>query len=101
MAVCGEEVAAIVRECTDDKSLAKWQRKKKQVLLEQECVSQLVDVVLCRLRQLLPRAGRPSWYHWETSCITFEISMATPHHPGTRRGSSTTSHGQLRYSHAP
>ena len=31
MAVFGEEVAAIVNECSDDKSLAKWQRKKHQV----------------------------------------------------------------------
>ena len=27
----GDEVAAIVKECSDDKSLAKWQRKKHQV----------------------------------------------------------------------
>lgn len=27
----GEQVAAIVKECSDDKSLAKWQRKKHQV----------------------------------------------------------------------
>ncbi|CAI8034351.1 Guanosine-3',5'-bis(diphosphate) 3'-pyrophosphohydrolase MESH1 [Geodia barretti] len=27
----GDEVAAIVKECSDDKSLAKWQRKKHQI----------------------------------------------------------------------
>lgn len=31
VALCGEEVSAIVKECSDDKSLAKWQRKKYQV----------------------------------------------------------------------
>ena len=30
-ALFGEEVAAIVKECSDDKCLAKWQRKKQQV----------------------------------------------------------------------
>ena len=30
-ATFGEEVAAIVKECSDDKGLAKWQRKKNQV----------------------------------------------------------------------
>ena len=31
VALCGEEVAAIVQECSDDKALPKWQRKKHQV----------------------------------------------------------------------
>ena len=31
VSVCGEDVAAIVKECSDDKALAKWQRKKHQV----------------------------------------------------------------------
>ena len=42
MSLCGEEVAAIVRECSDDKALVKWQRKKHQVTgLEQlsDCIS--------------------------------------------------------------
>jgi guanosine-3',5'-bis(diphosphate) 3'-pyrophosphohydrolase len=31
VSLCGEEVAAIVRECSDDKALVKWQRKKHQI----------------------------------------------------------------------
>ena len=33
-ALFGPEVAAIVKECTDDKNLPKWQRKQQQVSLK-------------------------------------------------------------------
>jgi len=91
----GLSVANIVKECSDDKSLAKDERKRQQIehaahASQKAKLVKLADK-LYNLSDLL-QAPPPSWYRF---CFWFLEKLTDDHHSGMRKGFKGTSCGRM------